>query len=160
MKAKYPTTKFRDVWNYYNSNSGEINVSYARILAGSKEEEIFNLLKVRTAKIKEEYSKLLDWKDLYFFENLLGLEKFLIQTKWFSEKRIKLDMRHEEEHAIKIKQLGYETPGFNCWLVLHNKQKVDYIASCRMLVDKLPSREEYLEISLAPKNPSYFDRNH
>lgn len=160
MKAKYPTTKFKDVWDYYNSLSGEVNVSYARILAGSKKEEIFNLLKVRTAKIKEEYSKLLYWEDLYFFENLEGLEKFLIQTKWFSVKRIKSDMRHEEEHAIKIKQLGYQNPGFDCWLVLNDKQKIDYIASCKMVVEELPPKEEYLDIALAPKNPSYFDRNH
>jgi hypothetical protein len=160
MKVKYPTTKFNDVWDYYNSLNGEINVCYARNLAGFKEEVVFSLLKIRTAKIKEKYSKLLDLEDLYFFENLEGLEKFLVQTKWFSVKRIKSDMQHEEEHAIKIKQLGYQNSGFDCWLVLDDKQKIDYIASCKMVVEKLPLREEYLEIALAPKNPSYFDKNH
>ena len=121
---------------------------------------MFSLLKIRTSKIKEEYSKCLDWGDLYFFENIKGLERFLIQTKWFEVEKIKSNVQHEKEHAIKIKQLGYKISGFDCWLVLENKQKISYIASCKMIANKLPSQEEYSEIALAPKNPSYFDRNH
>jgi hypothetical protein len=160
MKAKYPATRFNDVWDYYNSISGEINICYARILAGFKEEEMFNLLKIKTAEIREKYDKWLDWEDLYFFENLKGLEKFLIQTKWFEVEKIKLSIQHEEEHVIKIKQLDYQIYGFDCWVVLDDKQKIDYIQSCKMVVNKLPLQEEYFEIALAPKNPSYFDENH
>ena len=156
MKFKYPTTKFNDVWNYYNSISSEVNVCYARISAGFEKEKMFNLLKIRTAQVKEKYSKYLDWKDLYFFKNSEGLEKFLVQTEMFETEKINSSIQHEKEHAIKIKRLGFQVFGFDCWLVLDD-QKIEYIRSCKMIVNKLPSQKDYIEIALAPKNPSYFD---
>lgn len=158
MKFIYPTTKHKDLFNYYNDLSCHKNEFFARVSAGFNQDKMFEILKIKTEETKKEYSKYLNWEDRYLFRQSNELEKFLLETNWFSSSEIKESIEHENEHYQKIKELAYILEGFCCWLCLDSKNKSFYELSLKVIVTKPMSYENYKKISLAPKNPGYFDK--
>lgn len=53
MNFKYPTTKHKDLWYYFNSLSAEINSFYARISGELRKKLHLTILKKEKHKLKK-----------------------------------------------------------------------------------------------------------
>jgi len=156
-KIRKPTTKLEDVVNFYKEIKATENLAYARLKAGVFDEnEAFSFRKGQRKKILERYEKLLELKDCYFFKSLSKLKLFM--NNYFDSKDVGKIIEHEKRHYQQAKKEGYKPAGFLCWLALNADNKIDYICSTRIHINKMMRYDAYIKIVKASKKMSYIDR--
>ncbi len=157
MGYKNPTTKYQDVVDYYKRIKSLENLTFARIEAGVLDrEKAFESLKQGGKKINEDYAKLLNPSDCYFFKKIGELELFLRECDLFSKADIKDILDHEDKHYNEAIRQGYKQTGFRCWLAL-DKGNIEYIVTTCIRAYSMPTHDKYKKISRAPTKLSVID---
>lgn len=149
-KINLPRTKFED---YVNCRRMVITNYMGLKKEGISEEKIDGIIDFMYDRF---FKDKIFVEDFYSFNNLNGVENFLLEFEYFSLDKINECIDHEKEHLDKINEFGYSVNGFSVCLLSH-KDEVTF--SARILLNKKGvSLNKFKEIVFAPKNLSLTDR--
>ncbi len=157
----YSNTKLEDYIDYREEVIAERNIFLARCsseISSDKKNKLSSNLKKTIDQIFEKYSDKFHEKDIYFFQDLNKLEKFLLDLNCFNQSNISECINHEQSHINKANELGYEINRFSCILLIDQNNNLTYAAGAHLNVPSGISYDDFKLISLAPENPSYSDK--
>ena len=139
MKRKVinPKTRFSDLVEFYKEIKTMENLTFARLMAGSLDEDkALFFLKQKKREIEARYSNKLCKEDKYEFQSLNKMEAFL-EKNGFGNDEIKKAVEHEREHYREILSNGLNVKEFLCWLV-DDKSEKKYVCGVTAACEKIP----------------------